>query len=87
MTALLEIDRIEVAIGAVRLLDGISLSVDRGRILGLVGESGSGKSLTALAALGLLPLIGGRVTGGAVRFDGRDMGAMSGAERRALRRD
>ena len=85
MTALLEIDRIEVAIGAVRLLYGISLSVDRGRILGLVGESGSGKSLTALAALGLLPLIGGRVTGGAVRFDGRDMGAMSGAERRALR--
>ncbi|MBL9074697.1 ABC transporter ATP-binding protein [Tabrizicola sp.] len=85
MTALLEIDRIEVAIGAVRLLDGISLSVDRGRILGLVGESGSGKSLTALAALGLLPLIGGRITGGAVRFDGQDMGAMSEAGRRALR--
>ena len=85
MTALLEIDRIEVAIGAVRLLDGISLSVDRGRMLGLVGESGSGKSLTALAALGLLPLIGGRITGGAVRFDGQDMGAMSEAGRRALR--
>ncbi len=85
MTALLEIDRIEVAIGAVRLLDGISLKVDRGKILGLVGESGSGKSLTSLAALGLLPLIGGRVTGGAVRFDGQDMGAMSEAQRRALR--
>lgn len=85
MTALLEIDRIEVAIGAVRLLDGISLTVERGKILGLVGESGSGKSLTALAALGLLPLIGGRVTGGAVRFDGQDMGTMSEAQRRALR--
>lgn len=85
MTALLEIDRIEVAIGAVRLLDGISLTVERGKILGLVGESGSGKSLTALAALGLLPLIGGRITAGAVRFDGQDMGAMSASERRALR--
>ena len=85
MNALLEIDRIEVAIGAVRLLDGISLTVERGKILGLVGESGSGKSLTALAALGLLPLIGGRVTGGAVRFDGQDMGAMTDAQRRALR--
>ena len=85
MTVLLEIERIEVAIGALRLLDGISLTVDRGKILGLVGESGSGKSLTAMAALGLLPLIGGRVTGGAVRFDGQDMGAMSDAQRRALR--
>jgi len=85
MTALLEIERIEVAIGTLRLLDGISLTVDRGKILGLVGESGSGKSLTALAALGLLPLIGGRVTGGAVRFDGQDMGTMSDAQRRALR--
>jgi oligopeptide/dipeptide ABC transporter ATP-binding protein len=85
MTALLEIERIEVAIGALRLLDGISLTVDRGTILGLVGESGSGKSLTALAALGLLPLIGGRVTGGAVRFDGQNMGTMSDAQRRALR--
>jgi oligopeptide/dipeptide ABC transporter ATP-binding protein len=85
MTALLEIDRIAVAIGALRLLDGISLTVERGRILGLVGESGSGKSLTALAAMGLLPLIGGRVTGGAVRFDGQDMGAMSEVQRRALR--
>lgn len=85
MTALLEIDRIEAAIGALRLLDGISLTVERGRILGLVGESGSGKSLTALAAMGLLPLIGGRVTGGAVRFDGQDMGAMSEVQRRALR--
>ena len=85
MSALLDIDRVEVSIGRLRLLDGISLTVDRGQILGLVGESGSGKSLTALAAMGLLPLIGGRVTGGAIRFDGQDMGAMSESQRRALR--
>jgi hypothetical protein len=55
------------------------LRVDRGQIVGLVGESGSGKSLTAMAAMGLLPLIGGRVTAGQVRFDGQDMGAMTEA--------
>ncbi|MBE2274827.1 MAG: ABC transporter ATP-binding protein [Rhodobacteraceae bacterium] len=85
MTALLQLEAVSVAIGTVPLLDGIGLSLERGRILGLVGESGSGKSLTAMAAMGLLPLIGGRVTGGAVRFDGQDIGAMTDAQRRALR--
>ncbi|MBS3652425.1 ABC transporter ATP-binding protein [Pseudaminobacter sp. 19-2017] len=85
MSPLLELSRVSVAIGKVALLDRISLSVEPGRILGLVGESGSGKSLTAMAAIGLLPLIGGRVTEGEVRFAGRDIAAMSEAERRALR--
>lgn len=82
---LLSVENLSVSIGAVTPLDGISFSVEKGQVVGLVGESGSGKSLTALAALGLLPLIGGRITGGAVRFDGQDMGAMSEAGRRALR--
>ncbi len=85
MSALLELSQVGVAIGKVALLDRISLSVDRRQILGLVGESGSGKSLTAMAALGLLPLIGGRVTEGCVRFDGQDMAAMTDGQRRALR--
>lgn len=85
MTALLHLDQVSVTIGTVALLDQISLTVDRGQILGLVGESGSGKSLTAMAAMGLLPLIGGRVTGGQVRFDGQDLGAMTEKQRRALR--
>ena len=85
MTALLELEGVSVAIGSVGLLDGIDLSVERGQIVGLVGESGSGKSLTAMAAMGLLPLIGGRVTAGKVRFDGQDMGRMTEAQRRALR--
>lgn len=85
MSALLELDAVSVAIGQVALLDGISLSVGRGQILGLVGESGSGKSLSAMAAMGLLPLIGGRITSGAVRFDGQDMAAMTEGQRRALR--
>ncbi|MCT8328187.1 ABC transporter ATP-binding protein [Albidovulum sediminis] len=85
MSALLELQSLSVAIGKVALLDGIALTVERGQILGLVGESGSGKSLTAMAAMGLLPLIGGRVTAGAVRFDGQDMAAMTEVQRRRLR--
>jgi len=85
MSALLQMDEVSVAIGTAALLDRISLTVERGQILGLVGESGSGKSLTAMAAMGLLPLIGGRVTGGAVRFDGQDMAAMTDSQRRGLR--
>ncbi|WP_395542873.1 ABC transporter ATP-binding protein [Neotabrizicola sp. sgz301269] len=85
MTALLELSDVNVAIGTTALLDRISLRVDKGQILGLVGESGSGKSLTATAAMGLLPLIGGRVTAGTVRFDGQDLAAMTDRQRRALR--
>jgi oligopeptide/dipeptide ABC transporter ATP-binding protein len=85
MSALLELRSLGVAIGKLALLDGIDLTVERGQILGLVGESGSGKSLTAMAAMGLLPLIGGRVTAGAVRFDGQDMAAMTEVQRRKLR--
>jgi peptide/nickel transport system ATP-binding protein len=82
---LLEVRDLSVGIGTVSPLDRIGFSVDRGQILGLVGESGSGKSLTALAVTGLLPLIGGRVTGGEVRFDGIDLTRQPEAELRKLR--
>jgi len=85
MSALLELSGVSVAIGKARLLEGIDLRLDRGQILGLVGESGSGKSLTAMAAMGLLPLIGGRVTAGEVRFDGTDLATLGDVGRRRLR--
>ena len=67
---LLSVENLSVCIGSVEPLSGISFAVDRGEILGLVGESGSGKSLTALACMGLLPLIGGRISTGSITFDG-----------------
>jgi len=83
--ALLSLENVGVAIGQAKPLEGLNLAVERGEILGIVGESGSGKSMTALAIMGLLPLIGGKVSAGAIRFDGVDLTALSEAEYRHLR--
>ena len=82
---LLSVENLSVGIGQVQPLDRISFAVDRGEILALVGESGSGKSLTALAVTGLLPLIGGRVTGGSITFDGTDLTKLPEARLRPYR--
>jgi len=82
---LLSVENLSVQIGKVEPLSDISFAVDRGQILGLVGESGSGKSLTALAIAGLLPLIGGRISAGAVRFDGTDLAPLPEAALRPYR--
>lgn len=82
---LLQVENLSVSIGNVQPLEGISFAVERGQILGLVGESGSGKSLTALAVTGLLPLIGGRISAGEVRFEGQDMARLPEPALRALR--
>lgn len=82
---LLEIERLSVGIGRLTLLEDIAFCVDKGEILGLVGESGSGKSLTALAIVGLLPLIGARVTAGEIRFDGTDLTRLDESRLRRFR--
>ncbi|MGC5011317.1 ABC transporter ATP-binding protein [Streptosporangium sp. DT93] len=61
-------------------VSGMNLVLRPGEIVGLAGESGSGKTMTALAALGLLP--GGARTGGEILFEGRDLLSLS---QRALR--
>ncbi len=66
----------------VRALDGVSLSINAGRSLGLVGESGSGKSTLARLVMAL-----DRPTAGRVLLDGRDLHALPPADLRAARRD
>jgi ABC-type glutathione transport system ATPase component len=65
-----------------RALHGVSLDILPGECVGLVGESGSGKTTLGRAVLGLAP-----VTGGAVRYNGRDISALGRKERRALSSD
>lgn len=83
--ALLEVSDICVSIGALTPLDRIAFSINRGEILGVVGESGSGKSLTAMAVMGLLPLIGGRIASGSVRFADIELTGLREPDYRALR--
>src|SRR5690242_9008706 len=71
--------------GITRAVDGVSLSIEPGETLGIVGESGCGKSVTALSILRLLPPKLGRIVSGAIRFDGRDLLALSEAEMRDIR--
>ncbi|MGW7689379.1 dipeptide/oligopeptide/nickel ABC transporter permease/ATP-binding protein [Streptomyces asiaticus] len=66
------------------VVDGVSLTVRRGEVVGLVGESGSGKSQTAFAVLGLLPPES-RSEADRLGFDGRDLRGLGRKERNALR--
>ena len=70
--------------GRVHALRNVSLTVPRGRIVGVVGESGSGKSTLAVATIGLLAG-NAEVVGGEILFEGRDILKMSERELRAIR--
>lgn len=72
MTSLLQIQNLSVRFGAVTVVDGIDLSIQRGETLALVGESGCGKSVTALSVLRLLPPPG-IVSSGAIAWQGQDL--------------
>jgi len=71
--------------GVVRAVDGISYTVEAGETVAIVGESGSGKSVGALSILRLVPDPPGRITGGEVLFDGRDLLGLPDAEMREIR--
>ena len=58
--------------GEVKAVNGISFSLDRGKVLGIVGESGSGKSVTAYSILQILAGTG-RIVGGSVKLDGQEL--------------
>lgn len=85
--ALLEIENLSVEFpsqnGVMHAVDGISLSLEEGEVLGIVGESGSGKSVTMMALMGLVAYPG-RVKADKLRFAGHDLLALSPGERNKL---
>ncbi len=88
MTALLEVKDLAVEFqrdGAVsRAVNRVTLSVERGKSLGIVGESGSGKSVTVKAIMRLLPKYA-RIPSGSIHLDGQDVTAMAEGRMRRLR--
>lgn len=74
----------DTAAGPVRAVDGVNITVGRGRIVGLVGESGCGKSTLAMALLDLLRPPA-RIVDGAILFNGRDLRGMRRSELVKLR--
>ncbi|MHB8459245.1 MAG: ABC transporter ATP-binding protein, partial [Candidatus Limnocylindrales bacterium] len=71
--------------GRVRAVNGVSFDLQPHEMLGIVGESGCGKSVTSLAILRLLPRPAGRIVGGSVEFEGRDLVDLSEDDIRDLR--
>jgi len=66
--------------GQVTAVDGVSFTAKRGRTLGIVGESGCGKSVTALSIIRLLPQPMGKILGGEILFNGKDISKISDKE-------
>jgi branched-chain amino acid transport system ATP-binding protein len=77
--SLLEVDDLRVSFGGVATLDGVSLRVDAGSLVGLIGPNGAGKTTFIEALTGYLPEARGRVT-----FDQRDLGGMAPHRRARL---
>jgi dipeptide transport system ATP-binding protein len=84
---LLEIEDLHVDFptqgSVMRAVEGVSLTVDEGEVLGIVGESGSGKSVTMMAVMGLIAFPG-RVRAKTLRFAGHDLLGLSDRQRRRL---
>jgi len=88
-TAVLEVDDLRTHFftetGVVKAVDGVSYAVGRGETLGVVGESGCGKSVTALSIMRLVADPPGRIIGGEVRLNGRNLLAIPESEMEAAR--
>ncbi|MFA6559726.1 MAG: ABC transporter ATP-binding protein, partial [Candidatus Obscuribacterales bacterium] len=86
--ALLEIQNLATAFpteaGMARAVDDVTLSVDKGKVLGIVGESGCGKSITSLSILRLIPPPG-KIVNGQIRLDGKNLLDFTEAQMRGVR--
>ena len=71
--------------GLLKAVDGVSFELSKGETLGIVGESGSGKSVSNLAIMKLIPSPPGKIAGGEVLFNGKDIFKMTDEEVRKLR--
>ncbi len=71
--------------GVVRAVDGVSFTVGHGEVLGIVGESGCGKSIASMSIMRLIPQPPGRIEGGRVLLNGRDLLKISEKEMRRVR--
>ena len=91
MTPLLEVRDLRTEFrsggGVFAAVDGVSFSLAPGETLGIVGESGCGKSVTSLSIMRLVPSPPGRIAGGEIRFEGRNLLDLPEAEMRAVRGD
>ncbi len=59
-------------VGEVKAVNGVSFTLDRGKVLGIVGESGSGKSVTAYSVMQILEKTG-KIVSGSIKFDGQEL--------------
>jgi oligopeptide transport system ATP-binding protein len=71
--------------GVVKAVSGVSFHVDEGETLGIVGESGCGKSVSVLSVMRLIPQPPGKIVGGEVFFEGRDLLGVTDDEIRRVR--
>lgn len=71
--------------GVVEAVNGIDLKIEKGKTLGLVGETGAGKTTTALSILRLIPNPPGKITGGVIRLEGKNIFEYSEDEMEAIR--
>ena len=69
---LLEVNNLDISYGSRLTVSGVSFTLEQGRILSIVGESGSGKTTVIRAIMGCLPGAG-RVSGGSIVYDGKDV--------------
>ncbi|UCC56625.1 MAG: ABC transporter ATP-binding protein [Gammaproteobacteria bacterium] len=86
---LLKLDKLSVRIGtgprAIRPVDDVSFTINKGETYALLGESGCGKSMTALSIMRLLPQPHGQISAGQISLEGTDLTALPEVEMRQVR--